>query len=187
MEVYVIRHTPVAVSKDICYGQTNVALADTFLEDVEAFKKQLPNDFDAVYASPLSRCTELAAELNIENVYLDDALKEMNFGEWENKKWNDIDQDQLNHWMGDFVNVRTPKGENLIDLFERVCLFFDKLREKQHKKVLIIAHAGVIRCLWAYLLEVPLENIFKIPVGHHEIFICKLKDKSLLDTIIRTK
>jgi len=183
MEVYVIRHTQVAVDKNTCYGHSDVLLADTFLQEVAQFREQLPTDFDAVYCSNLQRCKDLATALKFENVLFDSSLMEMNFGDWENKKWNDIDQDKLNDWMVDFVNVKTPNGENLTDLFQRVQLFFNELRKKEHKKVLIITHAGVIRCLWAYLLDIPLKNIFKIPVGYNEIFLCKLGKERMYDSI----
>jgi alpha-ribazole phosphatase len=183
MEVYIIRHTQVAVGKDTCYGQSNVPLADTFIQDAEQFSEQLSTDFDAVYCSPLQRCKELALALKFENILFDSSLMEMNFGDWENQKWDEINQDELNHWMADFVNVKTPNGENLRELFQRVQSFFNHLRKKEHKKVLIITHAGVIRCLWAYLLDIPLQNIFKIVVGYKEIFACKLGNDTMYDSI----
>ena len=187
MEVYVIRHTLVQVGKDICYGQSNVPLADTFLQDIECFRNKLPTNFDVVYCSPLQRCKELAIALKFDNVVYENALMEMNFGDWENKKWNDLNQDELNNWMEDFVNIKTPNGENLTQLFDRVKVFADSLRMEEHKKVLLITHAGVIRCLWAYLLHIPLQNIFKIPVAHNEIFIFNLTKNSHTDSIKRIK
>ena len=183
MEVYIIRHTPVAVSKDICYGQSNVSLADTFIQDAEQLSKKLPTNFDSVYSSSLQRCKDLATALKFENVLFDNSLMEMNFGDWENQKWDEINQGELNHWMADFVNVKTPNGENLTELFQRVESFFNYLRKKEHKKVLIITHAGVIRCLWAYLLDIPLQNLFKIVVGYKEIFVCKLGNDAMYDSI----
>lgn len=187
MEVFVIRHTPVAVSKDTCYGQSNVHLANTFLQDIKPYEKELPNEFDSVYCSPLLRCKELATALNFDNIIYENALMEMNFGDWENKKWNDLNQIELNDWMSDFVNKKTPNGENLIELFERVKTFAENLRAKEYKKVLLITHAGVIRCLWAYLLNVPLQNIFKIPVGHNETLILNLTNNPNTDSIKQLK
>lgn len=183
MEVFVIRHTPVALSSDTCYGQSEVPLADTFLADAAQLKSKLPADFDHIYCSPLLRCTDLAAALGYEQVTLDPALMEMNFGEWENKKWNDLNQGNLNYWMADFVQVKTPRGENLVELFERVKGFADQLRKQPHQKILIITHAGVIRCLWAYLLDIPLQNIFKIPVSYGETLVLNLKASKALDSI----
>lgn len=187
MEIYVIRHTQVAVGKDTCYGQSNVSLADTFIQDIVHYKNELPKDFDIVYCSPLIRCKDLATTLQLKNIAYQDALMEMNFGDWENKKWNDLNQTELNKWMVDFVNIKTPNGENLIQLFERVKVFADNLRLQEHKKVLLVTHAGVVRCLWAYLLDISLQNIFKIPVGHNEIFIFNLTKNSYTDSIKRIK
>jgi alpha-ribazole phosphatase len=187
MEVCIIRHTPVATGKDVCYGQYNVPLSASFLHDAQLVKQQLANNFDAIYCSPLQRCKDLATALKFDNVVHVDALQEINFGDWENVKWKDIDQDALNNWMMDFVNVKTPNGENLQQLYDRVKLFFDYLRKLNHKKVLIITHAGVIRCVWSYLLDIPLNNIFKLPVGHNELFICNLSNNKITDSIIRTK
>jgi alpha-ribazole phosphatase len=187
MEVYVIRHTPVAVGKDICYGQSDVSLANTFLQDAAYFRNNLPTNFDRVFCSPSQRCKELATVLKFDNVIYENALMEMNFGDWENKKWNDLNQDELNNWMADFVNIKVPNGENLIQLFDRVKVFADSLRMEEHNKVLLITHAGVIRCLWAYLLAIPLQNIFKIPIAHSEIFIFNLTQNQNTDSIKRLK
>jgi len=185
MEIHVIRHTAVATGHDICYGQSHVPLADTFDQDVESIEKKISGQFDAVYCSPSQRCTELANALRLEGIILENALMELNFGDWEQKKWNDINQEQLNIWMADFVRVYPPNGENLLELFERVQGFTDRLRLLKHKKILLITHAGVIRCLWAYILEIPVQNIFKIPVGYHEVFVCNLTNNRLTDSIIK--
>jgi len=183
MEVYVIRHTPVALGKNMCYGQSDVPLAASFDRDVEIYKNQLPTRFDKVYSSPSPRCKALVSALQYPNVAFHNSLHELNFGDWENKDWNEINQTELNHWMNDFVNIKVPNGESLHELFLRVQLFFNKLRKKKHKKVLIITHAGVIRCLWAYLLDIPLQNIFKLSVGYEEFLICKLAKDATHDSI----
>jgi alpha-ribazole phosphatase len=183
MEIHVIRHTAVATGNDICYGQSHVPLADTFAQDVEVLEKKISGHFDAVYCSPAQRCTELANALRLEGINLENALMELNFGDWEQKKWNEIEPSELNRWMADFVHIRTPNGENLLELFERVKTFMDRIRLLKHKRVLLITHAGVIRCLWAYMLDIPLRNIFKIPVGYHEVFVCSLTNSGSTDGI----
>ena len=51
------------------------------------------------------------------------------------------------------------------------------------EKVLLITHAGVIRCIWSYLLEIPVKNMFKIPVGFEEIFVFNLGEEKTYDSI----
>jgi len=186
MEVYVIRHTPVTI-ENTCYGQSDVPLAASHLQDAEEIAQKLPDDFDAIYCSPSQRCKDLAEILKLKDVICENDLMEMNFGDWEGKLWDNINTEELNKWMVDFVNIRTPNGENLQDLYQRVQSFLDKLRQKSPNKVLLITHAGVIRCIWAYLLEIPLQNIFKIRVGYKEVFIFKLSENKERDYIKQVK
>lgn len=178
MEVYIVRHTQVNVAKNICYGQADVSLADTFLEEAENLKLKLPQTIEKAYSSPLSRCKQLAEHL-YQDVTFDTNLMEMHFGDWEMKTWDEINAEQLNTWMNDFVNIPAPNGESLLKLYERTSIFLNELRSKQYKNALLVTHGGVIRCMWAYVLEIPLQNIFKMPVNFGEVFKLKLgKDKS---------
>ena len=187
MEVFVIRHTMVAVLKEFCYGQTDVALSDTFESEWTALKDQLPTDFDAVFSSPLMRCQLLAQKIS-DNIETDKRLIELNFGDWEMQKWAAIDSEALNAWMYNFVSAAPPNGESLAALNKRVHEFMDDLRQKKGvKKVILVAHSGVIRCIWAYLLEIPLNNIFKLPVGFGEILRFKLGETAAFDVIKRMK
>lgn len=183
MQIFVIRHTKVLAGRETCYGQTNVPLAETFAEEAAEIKAKLPNDFDAIFCSTLERCKVLALEMQLENVQHDEALKEFNFGDWENKLWNDIDPNELNIWMEDFVNLPTPNGENVLALYNRVAHFLDEMRSQNYEKVLLVTHAGVIRCIWSYLLEMPVKNMFKIPVGFGEILIFNLGKEKVMDSI----
>ncbi|NLR94470.1 histidine phosphatase family protein [Flammeovirga agarivorans] len=185
MEIHVIRHTPVAVQKGICYGQLDVDVADTFVDDVGKISIQLDTDYDAIFCSPLSRCLKLSKALHLEGVRLDKRLMEFDYGDWEGKKWEDIPQEKLQPWMDDFVNQKIPNGESLRDIFHRVEEFITTLRTADYKKVLLVTHGGVIRCLWASILEIPLQNLFKVPVGFHEKFVFNLGTTKELDGIIR--
>lgn len=183
MEVFIIRHTQVTVSKALCYGQSDVALAESFEEEAAQIKANIPTDFELVYSSPLQRCMRLATYLS-ESVRIDEALKEVDFGAWEMKPWEALPQEELNQWMQDFVHVAPPQGESLKTLYERVAQFMDKLRTQPHQKIGIITHAGVIRCIYAYLLEIPLHNIFKIDLSYGAILHCKLSENKDWDKLM---
>jgi alpha-ribazole phosphatase len=183
MEIYLIRHTEVIGSKSICYGQSNPPLADTFSEEAAALKAKLPAYFDAIYSSPLLRCKLLAEELGYQDVQFKAALMEVNFGTWEGKTWSEIPQSELDPWMSDFVNIAPPEGESLITMYKRIIIFLENLRKQPHKKVLLISHAGVIRNIISYILNIPLDNIFKLSIGHGEIFKVTLESHPSLDKL----
>ena len=57
MEVCLIRHTKTAVIPGTCYGNSDVDVADSFLEEAGKVRESLKGErFDAVYSSPLQRC-----------------------------------------------------------------------------------------------------------------------------------
>ena len=174
MEIYIIRHTPVAVTRETCYGQLNVALSDTYPEDIPKLVAKLPNQFDAIFCSPLDRCRQLSPHFKTDHLVFEPAIMEFKFGEWEGKKWTEIPKKELNEWMLDYVTVKPPNGENLAEMYARVSGFLEKLQEESFEKVLLITHGGTIRCIWAYILEMPLRNMFKIPVDFFEVFKVKL-------------
>ena len=170
MEVYLVRHTIPQIEKGICYGQTDIPLAETFHADSEKVLKYLPEGIDIVYSSPLNRCMQLAGLIKSNQKVIQDVrLMEMNFGDWEMKKWEDINPPELNKWMLDFVNEKTPGGECFTALNQRVKTFFDERINSfndEKKKIAIITHAGVIRSLLCTLLTIPLTNAFKISLDY---------------------
>src|SRR5690606_27071455 len=144
-------------------------VSDSFEKEFLELKQRLPMDFDAVYSSPLSRCMQLAKQFSKE-IITDNRLKEMHFGDWELKLWNDIPLTDIQPWYDDFVTIPTPNGESFQDLYTRCYFSLDELRRQKHQKVLIVALVLIIRIIWTYLLQVPLENVIKIPVGLKELF-----------------
>ncbi|MBC6409822.1 MAG: alpha-ribazole phosphatase [Ekhidna sp.] len=187
MEIHVIRHTPVNFDKNRCYGQLDIPLAEGFIENAKSLSNQLSDCYEQVITSPLSRCVKLADELNLKDSKRDNRLLELDFGDWEGQLWNDINQKALNTWMEDFVNNSPTNGETLNQMYKRIAEFIDSLRSENFDKVLIITHSGVIRCFWAYFLEIPLYNIFKLPISFGEVFKFNLGDNKQYDSVKQLK
>ncbi len=166
-----IRHTRVEVGPGMCYGQTDVDVADSFEEEAQAYHQSLPLRFDAVFCSPLSRCRKLAERLDRGVPHFDDRIKELSFGAWENTPWNAIDPVVLEEWMKNFVHQPPPGGESFQEFFDRAASFYDDLTQKDYKKVLVVAHAGIFRCTWAYLLGIPLDHLFRLQIGFGETLV----------------
>ncbi len=173
MDLSVIRHTRLNIDSGRCYGQSEVELADSFDAELAELQARLSPPYAAVYSSPKLRCTRLAQQFG-DSIHNDARLLEYHFGDWEMTRWDDIDTTALNAWMQDFVNVATPNGENLLQMYARVAAFMDELRAGTHDHGLIVTHAGVIRCIWAYLLNIPLGEIFKLKVGYGDVLNFRL-------------
>jgi alpha-ribazole phosphatase len=168
MDIYLIRHTKTDTLKGLCYGQSDVALADSFLEEASLLQQKLPKlkPNSLVFSSPLTRCVQLAGRLS-DKVTIDARLSELDFGDWEYRRFDDIDIDVLQQWTDNFVHVAPPNGESFIDLCQRAGSFWQDVVHGMHpasEKILIITHAGVIRALLAHILKLPPANAFQFRV-----------------------
>lgn len=171
MEIYLIRHTRVNVDATVCYGNSDVELASTFPSELGLIQQKLPSAENwVIYSSPLKRTLKLAAALfPAEQPVIDNRLRELNFGNWELKKWDEINKEELSGWMNDFVNVPCTGGESYQNLYDRSAEFFDHCISKAHEHVLVISHAGVIRSILSLILKIPLEKTFSLQLDHGKI------------------
>jgi len=169
MEIYLIRHTQVHNPDKFCYGQSDIPLAETWENDMAYVRSKLKyDDRTVVYSSPFKRCTDLAQ--TISNDYIQPPeLSEMHFGDWEQKRWDSLDQDVLNQWMADFVNYQVPGGESFEIMHTRCTHFWEELISSENESVFIITHAGIIRSILAHILGIPLKNIFQLQVDYGSV------------------
>lgn len=210
MEVTFLRHTRLDLEPGICYGQLDVPVGNSFREEADAISHQMHDSFDAVYSSPSQRCRDLAefliqkknppssqsypSDTSLGQIIPEPALMEMDFGDWEGKKWDDLSSPLLSRWMEDYVTIRPPNGESLEDFYRRVSVFLDSLRllsepeveeePKDEKRILCVTHAGVIRLTWAYVLGFPLRNIFKLPVAYGAMVRFRFHSNPDLDQVM---
>jgi len=173
MEIYLIRHTTPILSAGLIYGRLEVPLSDTFSQELENIKRKLPEKFDVVYSSPSLRCTELAFHIT-PDFQTDTRLTELNFGDWEGKTWDTVDQSVLQFWMDDFVNVMVPGGESLTQMYDRVTEFLNSLNQQNYGKTAIVTHAGVIRLILSIIRKAELHDLFEIKVGYGDVIVANL-------------
>lgn len=168
MKVILIRHTQVEVASGTIYGFTDVGLALTFAEEARSVAQSLEGEkFDAVFSSPLSRCRKLAAYCGYPRPFLDERLKEMNFGKWEMQNWETLNDPLLQIWFNDWINTPAKEGESLQDQYRRVSAFLDELKSGEYRRVCLFTHSGVIRCamIYAGLCSIKDSFSFDLPFG----------------------
>ncbi|SNR31495.1 MULTISPECIES: alpha-ribazole phosphatase family protein [Hymenobacter] len=175
MDIYLIRHTPVATAPGICYGRSDVAVAATYPEDAASVRARLASVLDAgpvaVHASPLRRCQQLAEALAPQSVRLDSRLMEYNFGRWELLPWAAVPAPEREQWKADFVNLPAPDGETFQGLQDRATEFLTDVLASAAPQVplLIVSHSAVIRSLICYCLGLPLSQAFRFDVDYGSI------------------
>ena len=162
MEVYLIRHTSVDVAPGVCYGQTDVPLRPTFEAEAAVCNEQLQSfaPFDAVFTSPLSRCVRLATFCGYPDAIRDRRIMEINFGAWEMKAFDEIQDSRLQEWYADALHVAATDGESFATQYERVSHFLDELKQQPWQRVALFAHGGVLISAQIYAGLITPEEAF---------------------------
>ena len=175
--IYLIRHTRPDVATGVCYGQTDVPLADSFTDELALLKAKVMLPENAVVmSSPLQRCVKLAISLFDESrVHLDDRLLEMYFGDWEMQPWDTLDPIKFTQWGYNFVSISTPNGESFESMNQRVLGFWNGL-DHLNEDYVLFTHSGVIRVILALLLGSPLDKAFTLEVEYGDVVRVRFVD-----------
>jgi alpha-ribazole phosphatase len=165
--LYLVRHLQPEIENGICYGWSDVPT-----QTDDAAVKKVANDLgevQAIHSSSLSRCRNLAQELASHlglDVNIDEDLKELNFGDWEMKSWDDIGAQALDEWIASGYEA-THSGEPLRDFDNRVSNWARGL--DPHAAVAVVTHAGVIRSLLRTFGSFSLDESLALPIAFGEV------------------
>ncbi|MFK8050135.1 MAG: alpha-ribazole phosphatase family protein [Halioglobus sp.] len=162
-----LRHGFAKIPADRCIGQLDVSLTNRGREAINQLAKNWPTPYpERIYCSDLRRTAEtagiLADQMSLPVIY-DYRLREISFGDWEGRSWEEIyrhDPHLMEQWGSDWLNSPPPRGENVVQLHSRVREFYEELLLLPQMPTLIIAHAGSLRALACLLHGRPLDSLF---------------------------
>jgi alpha-ribazole phosphatase len=199
MMLTLMRHPPIEAKGERCIGQTNVELSPegraALIPLAEEASRLKP---DKILCSDLQRCQVLAEAIALRlglSSEPDAVWREISFGTWESRTWNDIQAKEpyrLSKWTADFETVAPPAGESFADLQARILRGIEnKLVGAKHDTevapstrseantgrpstihYLIVTHAGVIRAAMSAFSGLPLRRAFefRVPYGSLSTF-----------------
>ncbi|MCB1405822.1 MAG: histidine phosphatase family protein [Rhodobacteraceae bacterium] len=150
MSLILLRHTRPEGADGLCYGRTDLALADGFDAAVARLLEDLPQ-VARILSSPLSRCRRLAEAIGAarnQPVEVDDRLIEMDFGRWENTSWDTIPRAEIDAWAQDFHHSKPHGGESVAELSARAQAAFSAAVAGP-VPALAVTHSGVIKAALA--------------------------------------
>ena len=137
-------------------GHTNVEISEEGRAQLAQMREELIYPpVDAVFTSPLKRCTETAKILYPDSKPLViDGLIEYNFGEFENKTAEELEKHPVfPKWLAGEKGVEPPFGESNENFEKRVLGTFEKIAEGLMKtgttSAAIVTHGGVIMAILA--------------------------------------
>jgi alpha-ribazole phosphatase len=168
VQLFLIRHPRPLLAAGICYGQLDVEAEDP-QPIAERLRPLLPAD-TPVIASPLQRARDLAEALHPQARY-DRRLLEIDFGAWEGQPWDQIDRRLLDAWAADVLHFAPPGGESAAALQARVV---DCVRGLRGDSVALVTHAGSIRALLGYWLQLPIGDWSRLPLAFGSITLLEI-------------
>lgn len=163
MQICLIRHPPPLVAAGVCYGQLDVDCRDAATY-ADRLRSLLP-PCAPVYASPLRRALTLARALT-PDVRVDARLAEIDFGQWEGQRWNDIPRPEIDAWAADVLGYAPPGGESVATLQARVLDFAASLVDPA---AVLVTHAGVMRVLLGHWRRLPLTDCLHLEFAFGEL------------------
>jgi len=168
LKLTLVRHTSLQIAPGICYGQTDVDVASSFMQEALQTQTKLADmTFDAVFTSPLQRCVKLADALGHRQIKEDARLKELHFGDWEMQAWDDVPRDIFDEWAQNYAELAPPKGETFQQLQQRgVDFLTEMMKTHPNQHLLVVTHGGMIRALLAHVLNMQLKGLFRFHVDY---------------------
>lgn len=110
-----------------------------------------------VYSSDLLRCRETAAFLfPHQPVTYDARLRELHFGEWEGRTYEDLKHCSMySSWLDNWESTGPPGGETGVSFQNRVSSFLKEFLAGNPDAAVIVTHGGVIRQIVSSFLNTP--------------------------------
>ncbi|MBQ6471134.1 MAG: histidine phosphatase family protein [Victivallales bacterium] len=143
-------------------GHTDAPLSETGL--AQCRKALAGLTCDVLFSSPLLRARQTAACIR-QDFLLEPRLAEMDFGQWDNLTFREIEQlaapAQLSTWFQDTERMSFPGGESFRDFRQRVDSAFAFLAARQENCVGAVTHGGVLMHLLAKLRGMPSTRMFE--------------------------
>lgn len=177
MDIIMVRHGESEDNLKRIFSRDNTRLTEKGRSQID-HSRELLKDFtyEDIYCSPLSRAIESKEVLGLDGI-IEESIREINFGAFTGMTFQEISETyplEAKKWLEDSINFRVPKGESVLDVYERIKNFLKELIVKD-KNVLLICHDCVIRLALCWIFDNP-DYFFKFKVDNGSINIISIED-----------
>ncbi|MBF9252994.1 histidine phosphatase family protein [Pontibacter sp. 172403-2] len=137
----------------------------------------------AVYSSPLERAVEtaepIARLLHLENTVREDFM-EINFGEWTNSAFQDLEkQPQFQRFNSFRSGTRIPGGELMLEAQARIITGLEKLCvQHPQETVAVVSHADLIKAAVAYYAGIHLDMFQRLEISPASVSVIEIYDET---------
>lgn len=187
MKIYLVRHGETDWNQaGLLQGQTDIVLNAQGLEQArEAAERLKEVPFEIAFCSPLIRAKRTAETIIGDRkitLTTDERLRELNFGPWEGVDIRTI-KDAASQPFTNPGSYIPPEGaESFAQLYKRSGEFVDQALlplEGTYETVLVVAHGGVNRSILNPVLNIPVDDFWRMHMGNCATAILDCTDGKL--------
>lgn len=152
----------------VFHGWTDSSLTSKGEDQARMVAKRLKDEeIDVIYSSPLKRAFEtarnIAKESGIDDIKVDEGLKEIHGGEWENEPWDELPikwPEEYHNWEHKPHLHCAPMGESMKGAFDRIIVSVNKIiQDNKGRNICIVTHGTVLRTLLCHYNNKPFEEL----------------------------
>ncbi|MCM3693791.1 histidine phosphatase family protein [Neobacillus niacini] len=130
-------------------------------------------ELTAIFASPSGRTKATASLIRGERdipVIYDENLREIKLGQWEGKTHSlikELYQTQFEAFWNAPHQYTSVEGETFVETRARASKVLNRIkREYKSGNILIVTHSVVIKCLYSFFKNLPIETLWDPPYIH---------------------
>ena len=137
------------------HGHFNSNLTPNGYAQAERAAQRLKDELiDVIYASDLTRTLETAkpiAKIKNLDIHLDEQLREINGGDWENVAWDELPnlhKESYDNWLNSPHLLVMPNGESMVDFQDRLLSAVKRIVQKHEgENICIVTHGTAIKVM----------------------------------------
>jgi len=154
-------------------GRSDIPLDDAAKADLSKLRLPAPWDEAGLWCSPLLRAVETARAVTDREPSTDPALTEMNWGDWEGARGEELIADpdsgyrHIEHWGWDY---RPPHGETPREVWDRLHPWLAAL----DRDSVAVCHIGIMRVLLARAHGWDFDGPAPFKVKRNRLFVISL-------------
>lgn len=184
-EIYIIRHGQTDFNKKgiIQGGGINSDLNETGCAQGRAFYDKYNHiPFELVITSDLKRSQQTVADFIEEGIShkVMPEVREMSWGVFEGKSTDSWMKEKYEYmlveWDKGNYDARLEEGESATELYDRVMVFAEELKNRLEQKILVCTHGRTLRCIVAAFKGLHLREMETVKHNNTGLFKINLLD-----------
>ncbi|MEG0133186.1 MAG: alpha-ribazole phosphatase [Clostridium sp.] len=183
MKIYIVRHGETEENvKKTYYGSIDCNLTERGKTQAKALGNKLKNiEFDKIFCSERIRAKETLRDISSEDdVIIDSRINERDFGIFEGRTFSELQielKEEYDKWTVDWKDYCPENGESFRGVYKRVRSFMEDMKkeEDENKNILVCTHGGIIRAIYAYILDENLDTYWRFASKNADISVINLE------------